>query len=46
MLTIKEKLGSFFPDTRVFPKVHHSNNDASTVLEQNKFSKNVTSNKD
>ena len=32
-------------NNRVFPKVDHSGNDARIVLEQNKFSKNVTSNR-
>ena len=31
---------------RVFPKVDHSGNDARIVLEQNKFSKKITSNRD
>ena len=32
--------------TRVFPKVYNSGNYARIVLEQNKFSKKVTSNRD
>ena len=31
---------------RVFPKIDHSDIDARIVLEQNKFSKKVTSNRD
>ena len=31
---------------RVFPKIDHSDRSARIVLEQNKFSKQVTSNRD